>query len=246
MQLWGIVFGRKTVQLILLANEGCGMSRGMFDTFSQDQPFPGGTLIGFISDSHGQVKRLANGLAYLKDKGCDTLYHLGDICDSLHPETADACMGLLRDFQVRCVKGNNDHSIVVNHTGRESASIQTETLDYLRQLPLVRQLEDGFMAHSLPFDKELGLACMVGALTDDYARAFFRNSGDRILFRGHSHSPEIVWQDCEGRVVSENIPLEQTIEINERIPCIVTCGALDHSLCLLWSIEDGSITSLGF
>lgn len=222
------------------------MSRCMSNAFSHGHLPAGGTLIGLISDSHGQVKPLANGLAYLKDNGCDTLYHLGDICDSLHPKTADACVGLLRDFQVRCVKGNNDHSIVVNHTGRENASIQTETLDYLRQLPLVRQLEDGVMAHSLPFEKELGLACMVGTMTHDYARIFFRSFGDCILFRGHSHSPVIAWQNREGGLVSANIPLEQTIELKKRIPCIVTCGALDQGLCLLWSLTDNSVTSLRF
>ena len=222
------------------------MSRGMRDTFLHDPPPLGGTLIGLISDSHGQPKRLASGLAYLKDQGCDTLYHLGDICDSLHPETADACVGLLRDFQVRCVKGNNDHSIVINYADRESTSIRIETLDYLRQLPLVSRLEGSLMAHSLPFEKELGLACMVGAMTHDYARIFFRSFGECILFRGHSHSPEITWQDCENRVVSGSIPLEQTITITERIPCIVTCGALDHSLCLLWSTKDNSVTSLRF
>lgn len=102
------------------------------------------------------------------------------------------------------------------------------------------------MAHSLPFEKELGLACMVGAMTHDYARIFLRSFGDCILFRGHSHSPEIIWQDCDGRVASDNIPLEQTIVITERLPCIVTCGALDHNLCLLWSTANSSVTSLQF
>jgi len=205
-----------------------------------------GPLIGLIADSHGRAKTMAAALEYLKAERCTHLYHLGDICDSLHPETADACVELLQDYQVKSVKGNNDHSIVVNQASRKTPSIRPETLHYLEQLPLVIQTGRTIMAHSLPFEKELGLACMVGAMTHDYARVFFRSFGDCILFRGHSHSPDIAWQDCEGRIVSANISLEQTINITERLPCIVTCGALDQGLCLLWSLTDSSVTSLRF
>jgi predicted phosphodiesterase len=163
----------------------------MFATPPHSRHSPGAPLVGFISDSHGRAGALAGALAFLKRKGCDTLYHLGDICDSLHPETADACVALLRNFQVNCVKGNNDHSLVVNHGGRESPSIQAMTVDYLSQLPLVIDLKEGVLAHSLPFEKELGLACMVGDMTRDNARTYFRMFADRILFRGHGHSPEI-------------------------------------------------------
>jgi predicted phosphodiesterase len=203
-------------------------------------------LIGLISDSHGRADLLANALAFMKRKGCDTIYHLGDICDSLHPETADACVGLLREFQVNGVKGNNDHSLVVNHDGRERSAIQAETIGYLRALPLVIRVEGSLLAHSLPFEKELGLACMVGVMSKDYARTFFQRFADRILFRGHSHSPEIVWQDHHGHVVSENIPRGQAIKTTERTPCIVTCGALDQGLCLLWSPTDNRVTSVKF
>jgi predicted phosphodiesterase len=207
---------------------------------------PDGHLIGIVSDSHGQVAPLADAMAFLREKGCTALYHLGDICDSLHPETADACVGLLREFKVNCVKGNNDHAVVVNHEGRVSTSIHTQTVDYLRELPLVITLREGLMAHSLPFEKQLGLACMVGTMTREHARVFFRKFSDRILFRGHSHSPQISWQDHRGRVTSAAIIPGQAIETKERTPCIVTCGALDHGLCLLWSPADSRILSLRF
>ena len=220
------------------------MSSCMPDTARHNQRSGDGPLIGLVSDSHGQAAPLSKGLAFLKQKGCNTLYHLGDICDSLHPETADACVGLLREFQVNCVKGNNDHSIVVNHEGRESTSIQAESLAYLRRLPLVIALKGCFLAHSLPFEKELGLACMVGVMTDDYARIFFRRFADHILFRGHSHSPEITSQGRHGRVTSEIISPGEAIDITEHTPCIVTCGALDRGFCLLWSPADNRITGV--
>jgi len=32
------------------------------------------------------------------------IYHLGDVCDSTHPETTEACLGLLRDPGVIIIK----------------------------------------------------------------------------------------------------------------------------------------------
>jgi predicted phosphodiesterase len=203
-------------------------------------------LIGIVADSHGQAEPLADGLAFLRKKGCDSLYHLGDICDSLHPETADTCVSLLLEFEVNSVKGNNDHAVVINHEDRKSAFVRTATVDYLRALPLVIELQESILAHSLPFERELGLACMVGAMTRDYALDFFRKFNDRLLFRGHSHTPEIIRQDRHGQPVSEAIFPGQAIEIKGHTTCIVTCGALDRGLCLLWSLEDGRITSLKF
>lgn len=229
---------------MLSRDTGCAMSRCMVPATPRKRHPADSPLIGLVSDSHGQATSLANALAFLTQKGCNTLYHLGDICDSLHPETADACVGLLREFQVNCVKGNNDHAIVVNHDGRESASIKAGTVDFLRRLPLLIQMEGSLLAHSLPFEKELGLACMVGVMTDDYARTFFRRFAGHVLFRGHSHSPEITYQDRLDRVKSERIPPGRAIEISEHTPCIVTCGALDQGLCLLWSPADDRVTSL--
>lgn len=221
------------------------MSRCMLNSSAHDRRPPDKQLIGIIADSHGQAEPLANGLAFLRKQGCDTLYHLGDICDSLHPETADTCVGLLQEFEVNCVKGNNDHAVVVNHEGRKSASVHADTVNYLRGLPLVIELQESLLAHSLPFERELGLACMVGAMTRNYALDFFRKFKGRILFRGHSHTPEIIRQDRHGRAASEAISPGQAIEI-KRTACIVTCGALDRGLCLLWTPADCRVTSLHF
>jgi len=222
------------------------MSRCMLNSSAHGRQTPDKQLIGIVADSHGQAEPLADGLAFLREKGCGTLYHLGDICDSLHPETADTCVSLLLEFEVNCVKGNNDHAVVVNHEGRKSASVHADTVDYLRGLPLVIELPESLLAHSLPFERELGLACMVGVMSHDYALDFFRKFNDRILFRGHSHTPEIIWQDRHGLIAPEAIFPGQAIEIKGRSSCIVTCGALDRGLCLLWSPTDCRVASLHF
>jgi predicted phosphodiesterase len=51
-------------------------------------------MIGTMADSHGQAAAIRNALAVFADAGCRLVYHLGDVCDSTRPETANACMRL--------------------------------------------------------------------------------------------------------------------------------------------------------
>ena len=191
--------------------------------------------IGIMADSHGQAERIANALTLFEEHSCEAIYHLGDICDSAHPETADHCVSLLRQNNIFGIKGNNDHQVVVNHEGRRNTHLASTTIDYLKQLPLIRELGDTIMAHSLPFIKERGLSSMIGVLGQNEAALFFRTYPHKILFRGHSHCPEILRQ--------HNQPLEtgkilagETIQLADRQPCIITCGALDQGFLMIWDM----------
>ena len=64
----------------------------------------GTAMIGIMADSHGQAETIAAALGVLKSIDCRSIYHLGDVCDSTHPETAEACLGLLRDLRVIIIK----------------------------------------------------------------------------------------------------------------------------------------------
>ena len=68
-----------------------------------------------MADSHGKPETILAALAVLKDLNCRPIYHLGDVCDSTRPETAEACLGPLQEQRVITIKGNNDHAIVANH-----------------------------------------------------------------------------------------------------------------------------------
>ena len=91
-----------------------------------------------MADSHGQPETIAAALGVLTDRDCRLIYHLGDVCDSTHPETAEACLVPLRDPRVILIKGNNDQAIVANHTGQQRAPVSQDSLQYLRNLPLVK------------------------------------------------------------------------------------------------------------
>lgn len=185
---------------------------------------------GIIADSHGLVSSLADAIAFLQRRDCHRIVHLGDICDSIRPETADACVRLIRDNRILAVKGNNDHAVTVNQTGRSDVPVLPSTVDYLNRLPLMRRSGTLLFAHSRPFVRELGLSSMIGSMSDRNARRFFRTCPHAVLFRGHSHSPELIWNRNASLGVSPLVP-GQGIDLNLRIPCIVTCGATLDGYC---------------
>ncbi len=87
-------------------------------------------MIGFMAASHERPETIATALGVFRDKDCRAIYHLGDVCvcESTHPETAEACLGSLRDPRVIIIKGNNDHVIVAKHFDRERPPVSPEVL----------------------------------------------------------------------------------------------------------------------
>ena len=202
-------------------------------------------MIGIMADSHGQAETVAAALGALKSIDCRSIYHLGDVCDSTHPETAEACLSLLRDPGVIIIKGNNDQALVASHIGQARSPVSPENLQYLRNLPLVKYHLNAIFIHSLPFVRELGLSSMIGGMGDREARRSFKEFPDRVIFRGHSHSPEIVWLQGQ-QIASRSLVTGEKIALTEKIPCVVTCGALTRGLCMVWNPEENVIECLSF
>ncbi len=202
-------------------------------------------MIGVMADSHGQPETISAALGMLTDIDCRPIYHLGDVCDSTRPETAGACLGPLRDPRVIIIKGNNDQAIVANHIDKARPPVSPEILQYLRNLPLVKYHLNAIFTHSLPFVRELGLSSMIGNLGDRETHRFFKEFPDRVIFRGHSHSPEIVWLQ-EEQIARRPLVAGEKLELAERIPCVVTCGALTRGFCMAWNPEENVIECLSF
>jgi predicted phosphodiesterase len=190
-------------------------------------------IVGIMADSHGRSQTLTSALTFFRGYGCEVIYHLGDICDSAHPESADPCVNLLRENNIFGIKGNNDHQVVVNHEGRQNAHPTWTTIEYLKNLPLTMELGDALMTHSLPFIKERGLSSMVGVLGHEEAALFFRTFPHKLLFRGHSHDPEI-FRQRDHTIMADKILPGETIQLADIKPCIITCGALDQGFMMTW------------
>ena len=200
-------------------------------------------MIGIMADSHGQTDTICNALAVFEELGCGSIYHLGDVCDSAHPETANACVKILQDRQVKTLKGNNDQVIVANHSGRENSPVSREVLGTLRNLELAKYHPKAMFIHSLPFIQELGLSSLIGTMGPMEISRFCREFPGQILFRGHSHTPEIAWLEGQS-VVAESLPAGVRYSLADKIPCVVTCGALTRGLGMIWNPADNCIKSL--
>ena len=190
--------------------------------------------VGIIADSHGLSEKIHAALEFLAARGCGYLIHLGDICDSTRPQTAEVCVRPLHKFAVDAIKGNNDHQIVVNHDGQRSSVVPQDVLDFLKKLPLVREYQNAMFTHSLPFARALGLSSMVGALGNLQLHQFFRTYPQGLLFRGHSHSPHIHFEK-DHQVISRKLYAHQKVDLIDRLPCVVTCGALTRGFCMVWT-----------
>ena len=202
-------------------------------------------MIGIMADSHGQADTIRDALAVFASAGCGSIYHLGDVCDTNLPETANTCMRLLQDHYVITIKGNNDQAIVASHMGREKSPVSQTVLRSLQDLDLVKNYGNAIFIHSLPFIQELGLSSMIGTMGQMEIRRFCNEFPGKILFRGHSHNPEIAWLSG-GQVKVKSLGAGAKLNLSERIPCVVTCGALTRGLCMIWNPEDNVIECLSF
>lgn len=197
--------------------------------------------VGIMADSHGRPDTIASAAAYLKAHACATLIHLGDVCDSLHPETAGACIDLIKTHGIIALKGNNDHSMAGNLSGRKDRADLRAAADYLRSLPLVHHHQNAIFTHSRPFLEELGPVALIGSMGPAETRRFFAVSPEAILFRGHAHAPGIMWAKARD-IVSRPMAAGDTITLRVKIPCVVTCGALTHGFCMIWHPQDERLT----
>jgi predicted phosphodiesterase len=193
--------------------------------------------IGIMADSHGKPGTIAAAIELFRSEKCLYMYHLGDICDSGSPETVESCVSIIKSNNVQALKGNNDHALSSSRPGEK---ISEETIRYLSSLPLVAEHKDAVLAHSLPFAKKLGLSCMIRGMGGTEAAIFFKKHPDKILFRGHSHSPEIITLEG-GEIISRNIFSGESINLDGRLPCIITCGSLDAGYCMIWNTEKKTV-----
>jgi predicted phosphodiesterase len=200
---------------------------------------------GIIADSHGKFEKLAKAIKFLRDNDCKKIFHLGDICDSFQPGTCNQCIEALKKENVIAVKGNNDHVLEINQMDYNESLVSRSSISYLQALPPVFEYKNAIFAHSLPFFKELGISCITKVMGKAEINKFFSEPHNKILFRGHNHDPEIIWIE-EKIIKSEKLLTGQKISLDNRLPCIVTCGALTRGLCLIWNIRENELKSLSF
>jgi predicted phosphodiesterase len=193
-----------------------------------------------MADSHGRPDTITAASEYLKLRGCTALVHLGDICDSLCPETARACVDIIQSQEIIALKGNNDHSLAGSLATRKGPAALSAVAEFLRSLPIVYRHANAIFTHSRPFFEELGPVSLIGTMDIDAVQQFFDKAPAAILFRGHAHTPGIVWLASQD-VVAQPMAAHVSIDLASRIPCVVTCGALTHGYCMTWYPQEGRL-----
>lgn len=201
--------------------------------------------IGIMADSHGHPDTITDALVFLAKQKCRPILHLGDICDSAHPETARACIEPIRDYAVTAVKGNNDQTIIANYTDRRQNPVSLDAIDFLKSLPLAARFQKAIFTHSLPFHKTLGLSCMIRDLGSREIKKIFTQFSDKIVFRGHSHAPEIIWQQGD-QIRTQGLKPGYRIDLSGRMPAVITCGALTDGFCMIWEPFENRIECLSY
>jgi len=201
--------------------------------------------IGIIADSHGEATGIEKAVSFLKAEGCQAIYHLGDICDSSYLEETEACLNLLQNNRILAIKGNNDHVITRYHETHEKLQLSHAQRAYLNQLPLVLEYGNAVLTHSLPFEQELGLSCMIRPMDETQAQHFFKYFPNKLLFRGHGHDPEII-ASVHRSLDPMPLPVSESVDLGAIHPCIVTCGALTENLCTIWQPVQQKLALLRF
>jgi predicted phosphodiesterase len=182
-----------------------------------------------MADSHGNAALIDRAAAVLRSRGCTLCVHLGDILDTTRPDTIDACLKALDTGRIKAVRGNNEHTLLLNR----SSWLGRKAREAIRAMPFGRRIGSALLVHSLPFEDALGVRCLFGDMDLAQLGRFFASYPETPLFRGHSHQPEIVRFSKESlvrRPMAEGHP----VPLAARQPAVITCGALADGLCLIW------------
>ena len=196
--------------------------------------------VGVMADSHGEADAIESGIETLLARGCTRILHLGDICDSGKPLTVDRCVGILSRNGVVSLKGNNDYIVLINNAGKGHSPIPAPALEYLKALPCLLISGTAAFTHSLPFVKEMGASSMARGLEGEGVRYIFYATPHSVLFRGHSHTPE-VFHLRDGRVVRRALKAGRPFTLDVSARYVVTCGALSEGYCLVWDKNSSSV-----
>jgi predicted phosphodiesterase len=181
--------------------------------------------IGIIADSHSQNARIRNAIDALRSMGAECIVHLGDICDSLKPETLPEALAILTGQGVMGVLGNNEYSLL---TDEYNGSLDVETRAYIQHLPYTITIQDWCFTHSVPFPWPAATRRPLAEFLP-----FMHTLPYRIVFRGHSHTPAIVEISPEGSREIE-LAAPETMVLDPAKSYVITVGALENAAYTLF------------
>jgi predicted phosphodiesterase len=140
-----------------------------------------------LADIHGDVERLAQLIARLRDQGADRFVVLGDIIYDTH--NADETVSLLTACDAVGVWGNHELALCVEPDEEIRQMYSPTVMDYFAQLQPRLELGSVLLSHTFPTeDAREVLAFYVGRL-DEFAliERCFAEFPHRVMICGHFH-----------------------------------------------------------
>jgi len=227
-------------------------------------------MIGILTDSHGRIGSIREVLTILKNMGCQTIFHLGDVCDSRQPETTNTCMQILLDDNVKIIKGNQEKKLIRNHLGWENSPVSQRILQTIQSLDQTIYQHNAIFTHSLPIIQGSESALMTNFRGKREVRRilkilrlksfewalkrfidqiriihFCNRFPGKILFRGHHHSAKITWPIYQ-QINEIMITPENKLKISGKIPCVVSCCPLTKKQFIVWDMDKNEIECFSF
>jgi diadenosine tetraphosphatase ApaH/serine/threonine PP2A family protein phosphatase len=202
-----------------------------------------------IADIHANLEAFQAVLEDAKKQQCGHYAFLGDFVG--YCANPKACLEIVRSMNAPCVKGEHDEWCATElplESGEPNAmkalqwaraQLTEEDLQWLRNLPHIRTVEDFTIVHAtLDMPKKWRYAFDKGAVADSFA---YQNS--RLCFCGHTHVPVAFIRDSRVRGGSySNLRLEPGGEYS------VNVGAVGQPRdgnpkagYVIYDMEEGSI-----
>jgi putative phosphoesterase len=154
-----------------------------------------------ISDIHGNLEALSKALEVIDGIRVDEIICLGDIVG--YGPDPDDCVNLIRTRAKVALMGNHDYAVLdtdstenFNPVAKQAvfwtqANLNAENLEFLKNLPYRHKREDILFVHSTPNNPEEWNYIF----HEDDAQEQFPFLDEKVCFVGHTHIPEIFYQD---------------------------------------------------
>lgn len=195
--------------------------------------------IGLLADSHGSVQALYQAIRTLRGLGVDQLFHLGDFCDSVYRNHLPEIFSILVSEGVLTVMGNNDYQIqaMLNNGYTPDDGINTRRFRrFLKQTPIIREIDHICLAHSLPYNALRSIYEPVDDGTTGRALSIFSSTDYSAVFCGHSHVP-ILFRYRAGRITRESVENGQPMLLHPDERYIIIVGSALKGECGVYDIS---------
>jgi predicted phosphodiesterase len=179
--------------------------------------------IAIISDIHGNLEALTKALNVIDEIHVDEIVCLGDLVG--YGPDPDDCVKIIQARANIVLMGNHDYA-VIDTTSTENFNpvakqavfwtqdhLSSDSLEYLKNLPYRHREKEILYVHSTPNDPEK----WDYIFNWDDAQEQFPLFDEKLCFVGHSHIPQIFYQDL-------SVPM--TLDLSRDYKYIINVGSI--------------------